>query len=184
VNDLLDYSRELSLYIEESNPRTVVETALSRLTIPDNIEIVNPTTSEPKIRVDVNRPERVFINLIQNAIDAMSEGGRLTISSMGSDGNVEISFTDTGMGMTEQTVRKVGTPLFTTKAQGMELGVAVCKRIVEAHKGSILVQTAPDKGSTFTVKLPKALDLLQPPSHDSQWQHLSATEYSQGVGCF
>jgi PAS domain S-box-containing protein len=162
VNDLLDYSRELSLHIAESNPRTVVENALSRLTIPGNIEIVNLATSEPRIRVDMNRLERVFINLIQNAFDAMSEGGKLTISSMQSEGNVEISFTDTGMGMTEQTARKVGTPLFTTKTQGMGLGVAICKRILEAHKGSLLIQSAPDKGSTFTVKLRKAPDLLQP----------------------
>lgn len=165
VSDLLDYSREFSLQIEESDPRTAVETALSSLSIPDNIEIVNLATQGSKIRADVNRLERVFINLIQNAIDAMPDGGKLTISSEESEGNVEISFTDTGMGMTVGTAKKVGTPLFTTKTKGMGLGLAICKRIVEAHKGSILIESAPDKGSTFTVKLPlKGPDLLQPVS--------------------
>jgi two-component system, sporulation sensor kinase E len=125
------------------------------------------------MRVDMNRLERVFINLIQNAIDAMSEGGKLTISSVESEGNVEISFTNAGMGMTEQTVKKVGTPLFTTKAQGMGLGVAVCKRIVEARKRSILIESAPDKGSTFTVKIPaKGLDILVSPLHVPSLQRI------------
>jgi PAS domain S-box-containing protein len=165
VSDLLDYSRELSLQIEESDPRTVVENALTSLSIPGNIEIVNLTTQRPKIRADVNSLERVFINLIQNAIDAMPEGGKLTISSEESEGNVEILFIDTGKGMTDGTAKKVGTPLFTTKAKGIGLGVAVCKRIIEAHKGSLLIETIPDKGSTFTVRLPvKGSDLLQPVS--------------------
>jgi len=165
VSDLLDYSREFSLQIKESDPRTVVEAALSRLSIPGNIGIVNLTTQRPKIRADVNRLERVFINLMQNAIDAMPEGGKLTISGEESDGDVEISFTDTGIGMTTGTAKKAGTPLFTTKPKGIGLGLAVCKRIVDAHKGSIHIESAPHKGSTFTVELPvKGPDLLQPVS--------------------
>jgi signal transduction histidine kinase len=61
---------------------------------------------------------------------------------------------DTGIGMTEEVMKKLWTPLFTTKAKGMGLGLAICKRFVEAHGGTITVESAPEKGATFTVTLP------------------------------
>jgi signal transduction histidine kinase len=67
---------------------------------------------------------------------------------------VEFTFSDDGLGMSEQTLAKAFTPLFTTKAQGMGFGLAICKRIVEAHCGKIAVTSALGKGSTFTVTLP------------------------------
>ena len=65
-----------------------------------------------------------------------------------------ISFEDTGVGIPEETLQKLFSPLFTTKAQGMGFGLAICKRIVEAHGGSITVKTAVNKGTTFTITLP------------------------------
>jgi signal transduction histidine kinase len=67
---------------------------------------------------------------------------------------VEFSFKDTGLGMSDQTKSKLFMPLFTTKAQGMGFGLAICKRIVEAHGGKITVESALGKGTTFTVSLP------------------------------
>ena len=68
---------------------------------------------------------------------------------------VEIVFADTGKGIPEETLPKIFTPLFTTKAQGMGFGLAICKRIIEAHGGTITVKTAVNKGTTFTILLPK-----------------------------
>ncbi|MGO8807712.1 MAG: ATP-binding protein [Candidatus Bathyarchaeia archaeon] len=67
---------------------------------------------------------------------------------------IKISFEDTGIGIPEETLRKLFTPLFTTKAQGMGFGLAICKRIIEAHGGIIKVKTAINKGTTFTISLP------------------------------
>jgi signal transduction histidine kinase len=67
---------------------------------------------------------------------------------------VEISFADTGTGIPEETMQKLFTPLFTTKAQGMGFGLAICKRIIEAHGGTITVKTELNKGTTFTIALP------------------------------
>jgi signal transduction histidine kinase len=67
---------------------------------------------------------------------------------------MEIAFADTGTGIPEETLRKIFSPLFTTKAQGMGFGLAICKRIIEAHGGTITVETAVNKGTTFTITLP------------------------------
>jgi two-component system, sporulation sensor kinase D len=97
---------------------------------------------------------RVFINLIQNAIDAMPEGGTLQIKSTQADENTEISFTDNGSGIPEETLAKLFTPLVTTKAKGMGFGLAICKRILEVHKGKITIKSVVGKGTTVSVIIP------------------------------
>jgi signal transduction histidine kinase len=97
---------------------------------------------------------RVFINLIKNAIDAIPEKGTIIITSCQTRNYMKIAFTDTGKGIPEETLKKLFTPLFTTKAQGMGFGLAICKRIVEAHGGTITVKTVINKGTTFTIALP------------------------------
>jgi signal transduction histidine kinase len=84
----------------------------------------------------------------------MPKGGTLTITSTRSGDNVHITFKDTGEGMTTEILAKLWSPLFTTKAKGMGFGMAITKRLVEAHGGSINVETKLGKGSTFTVTLP------------------------------
>jgi signal transduction histidine kinase len=84
----------------------------------------------------------------------MPKGGRLTIKSTKLNENVQITFSDTGMGMTKETLEKLWAPLFTTKAKGMGLGLAICKRIVEAHGGSISVESVVGKGTTFAITIP------------------------------
>jgi signal transduction histidine kinase len=154
INDLLDYSREVHLDLDESSPISLVESSLPLIAVPSQIKILNQVEASPTIFVDTNKMQRVFINLIKNSIDAMPNGGRLEISSGYNDQTVEFSFADTGCGMSEEVLQKVFTPLFTTKAQGMGFGLPICKRIVEAHNGKIEVESALDKGTKFTVTLP------------------------------
>jgi two-component system, sporulation sensor kinase E len=106
------------------------------------------------MEVDIDKIKRVFVNMIRNAIDVMPKGGRLTIKSTKLNENVQITFSDTGMGMTKETLEKLWAPLFTTKAKGMGLGLAICKRIVEAHGGSISVESVVGKGTTFAITIP------------------------------
>jgi signal transduction histidine kinase len=154
VNDLLDYSREVQLDLMECSPKSLLKNALALVQIPERIKIINHTQNKPVIKADITKIERVFINLIQNALDAMPETGSLKISSRKLKGNVEITFADTGTGILKELMAKISTPLFTTKAQGMGFGLAICKRIVEAHGGKIAVESPVGKGSTFTVTLP------------------------------
>jgi PAS domain S-box-containing protein len=154
INDLLEYSGEIKLDLKDSGPRSIVKEALSTVKIPKNVQVANLTRDEPKINVDTDKMKRVFVNIVKNAVDAMPKGGKLTIESRESNGDLEIVFSDTGVGMSEQTLREIFRPLFTTKAKGMGFGLPICKRFVEAHGGRISARSTISKGSTFIVKLP------------------------------
>ncbi len=154
INDLLEYSREYYLELTETDVKSITKDALTRLEIPAKIRVVDSTLDEPKMKLDTEKMRRVFLNLLQNAIDAMPDGGTVTIKSKRSIESVEIAFRDTGAGMTEDSLRRVWTPLYTTKAKGMGFGLAISKRIVEAHGGSMTVESKIGEGSTFTVILP------------------------------
>nr|MDO8082487.1 ATP-binding protein [Candidatus Freyarchaeota archaeon] len=154
LTELLEYSREIQLELTETNLRKVLKDTLTFIKVPENIRLSDFTTDEPRILVDEEKMYRVFMNLIQNAIDAMPEGGELTIKSWEANGNLEIAFTDTGTGISKENMEKLFKPLFTTKAKGIGLGLPICKRIVEAHGGSVSVESVVGKGTTFTVTLP------------------------------
>jgi signal transduction histidine kinase len=154
INDLLEYSRELRLELSETNVKSITEDALAKVKIPKGIRVVNSTKNEPPMKLDVEKMRRVFLNLTLNAVDAMPKGGTLTIASTRSGDNVHVTFKDTGEGMTTETLAKLWSPLFTTKAKGMGFGMAIAKRLVEAHGGSINVESKLGNGSTFVVTLP------------------------------
>jgi two-component system sensor kinase FixL len=154
VTDLQEYSRELHLEPLRTDARSITKDALVSMEIPRTIRVVNSTKSQPKIMLDRDRMRRVLVNIMRNAVDAMPHGGTLTIASKQTRDNLQIIIKDTGEGMTPETVTKIWNPLFTTKAKGMGMGLPIAKRFVEAHGGSISVETKPGKGSTFTVTLP------------------------------
>jgi len=159
ITDLLEYSGEIRLEYAETDPKFLVNEALFLVRLPQNIQVLDSTRSESKIWVDSEKMKRVFANIMKNAFDAMPEGGTLTITSNESNGSLEIAFADTGVGMSEDVVRKIWTPLFTTKAKGMGLGLSICKRFVEAHRGTISVESVVGKGTKFTVTMPVKSEL-------------------------
>ncbi len=154
INDLLDYSREIHLELKEESSKILLFESLAMVQVPEKVKIVNRLRQKPRLKVDSDKMKRVFTNLIKNAIDAMPNGGKLTIASKQVNDVLELSFSDTGVGINEEVLPKLFTPLCTTKAQGMGFGLAICKRIVEAHMGTITVKTAMGKGTTFKVTLP------------------------------
>jgi signal transduction histidine kinase len=154
VEDLLEYSEETRLELSETTPKTIALEALLNVRIPDNISVSNLTSDEPKIRIDPVKIRRLFLNLIENAVDSMPDGGKLTIISNKSNNYVELKFIDTGVGVSEHVLRELWKPFITTKPKGMGLGLAICKRITEAHGGSISLDTRKGEGTTFTVRLP------------------------------
>jgi len=115
--------------------------------------------------------KRVFLNLAVNGIQAMKEnGGRLKVSTKERRGFVEVSFKDTGVGMSKESMEKIFTPFFTTRAKGMGMGLAICKKLVDAHGGSIEVESEEGKGTTFTVKLP----IQQENGGEKTWRRISS----------
>jgi signal transduction histidine kinase len=154
INDLLEYSRELDLNLSETAPKSILHEALSMVNVPSTIQTIDNTLDEPRMKIDVGKMTRVFVNIIKNAIDAMPNEGKLEIRSRKMKNNVEITFSDTGTGISKENIGKIFTPLFTTKAQGMGFGLPICKRLVEAHGGKITVESTVNKGTTFTITLP------------------------------
>ncbi|MGC8998467.1 MAG: ATP-binding protein, partial [Candidatus Bathyarchaeia archaeon] len=154
INDLLDYSREIKLDIIETSPKALVDDALASVEVPKNIRIVKRVDGALGMRADYEKVKRVLVNLIRNAVDAMPKGGTLTIKCRRKSEKVEFVVADTGVGMSEETLKKLWTPLFTTKAKGMGFGLSICKRFVEAHGGTITVKSTLGRGSTFKVTLP------------------------------
>ncbi|MGA2460724.1 MAG: PAS domain S-box protein [Candidatus Bathyarchaeia archaeon] len=154
INDLLEFSREMQLQLVPTTPKSIVRQTLTDVKIPNNITIEDTTADAPEILADEPKIKRVLTNLIQNAIDAMPEGGKLSILSMNTQQEVSISVRDTGFGITQDMMKKIWTPLYTTKAKGIGLGLPICRRIIEAHGGTISIESTVGKGTTFTLKLP------------------------------
>jgi two-component system NtrC family sensor kinase len=111
----------------------------------------------PIMYADPEQLDQVFTNLIRNAVQAMPEGGRLTIATAKEDADqVTASVADTGVGIPEETLKKVFEPLFTTRVRGIGLGLAIAKTLVEGHDGAIEVTSEVGEGTRFTVRLPLA----------------------------
>jgi PAS domain S-box-containing protein len=154
VRDLMEYSTEISLEPLETTPRSIVRDSLATVRVPEKITFHDLSEDHPMITVDQNRMRRVIINLIENSIDAMPQGGTLTIRSEQCNGNVVIYVSDTGPGIPEKIMQNLWKPLQTTKAKGLGLGLPISKRIVDAHGGTISVNSKADEGTTVTILLP------------------------------
>ena len=108
----------------------------------------------PPANVDQDQLKRAFLNIILNALDEMKSGGIIEISTCTVDKWIEITFTDTGTGISNENKDKIFTPFYTTKSSGTGLGLSITKHIITEHQGEILCQNVPEKGASFIVRLP------------------------------
>jgi len=155
ISDLLSFARVKVPNLNPVQINTLVEEALSRSFVPDNTHVViNLERDLPPLIGDADQIVQVFINLISNAIQAMSEGGTLEITTEAANGFIVVHFRDQGCGIPEENMQRLFEPLFTTKAKGIGLGLALIKTLVEGHKGTIEVESEVGKGTTFSVRLP------------------------------
>ena len=160
IKDLLDFAHVGRHSLQPTDLNGQLKSLKNVVTIPKNIQIIEDYSPEmPSLLLDSQRMRQVFINLIVNAVQAMPEGGRLFVSTRFQNGPgpenpvISVIFQDTGTGMSEETMKKLFEPLFTTKSKGTGLGLAICRGIVDSHGGKIFVESVLGKGSTFTVRL-------------------------------
>jgi len=113
---------------------------------------------EKKICVDAAKICRVIVNLVSNAVEAMPSGGRLWIRSEFSGGNgmsfLNLCISDSGCGISEKDLERIQEPFVTTKNRGTGLGLPICKKIVEAHNGSMSIRSKVNEGTTVEITLP------------------------------
>jgi len=161
IRNLLDFARQSSPTLREVDVNEVVNRALeltahsAELQHIQMIKELNP--SLPELMADFDQLQQVCTNLILNAIQAMPEGGRLTLrTSADNDTQLKIEVQDTGCGISPENMRKLFTPFFTTKQEikGVGLGLAVSYGIIQRHQGRIEVQSKEGEGTTFSIYLP------------------------------
>jgi len=162
IRGLLDFSRQRKPDKTLSNVNTLLQDCISLLenqALFQNVEIIENLDKDlSKVIIDPSQIERVFMNLMVNAAEAMDRNGQLTIATQDDPecNWIEIDFSDTGSGISEQNLDKIFDPFFTTKetGHGVGLGLAISYGIIKEHKGSIQVESQANKGTTFTIRLP------------------------------
>jgi signal transduction histidine kinase len=174
VRALLEFSRQRAFSIKTVVVKTLVEDTLKLIKgeLPATVELVVDIPDDILAAVDRRRIQQVLLNLIFNAIQAMENGGTLTISAQRSDHDFYLRVADTGKGIPPELLRKIFDPFFSTKTarprdtgdaqayegfmehQGTGLGLAICHGIVKKHGGRFDVTSKPGEGSAFTIYLP------------------------------
>lgn len=165
VQELLDFARPVTPDRTPTPPNTIVDEALALVS--EDAQFKRVTIEKklpeglPDVLVDPMQIRQAVLNVLLNAIEAMSEGGTLTIETAGTDPvdgtpSVTLSVTDTGQGMSAEEVGKLFEPFYTTKPRGTGLGMTVVSRVVEQNGGRIGVRSAPGEGTTFSLVLPVA----------------------------
>ncbi len=155
VSDLQAFVKPVEAHKQTIALRQQVVPILSQLNIQNNIQTNVLIDDQLTVKADPQLLKRVIINLVSNAIQAMPKGGTLTIGAkIIKNGHVQIIVEDTGTGIPEKIRDKVFQPLFTTKSRGQGFGLAVCKRVIEAHSGTIDFESQEGKGTKFTITLP------------------------------
>ena len=164
VKNLLDFSRQSKTTISTHAIMDILDKAIVLLAHDleiNNIQLkleIQPNL--PDVKCDFKQIQQVFLNLIHNASEAMPDGGTLTLSARPCHNNkmVEVTVSDTGYGIKKEDRKNIFEPFFTTKkeGEGVGLGLAVVYGIITGHKGSIDVESEPEKGTSFYVRLPTA----------------------------
>jgi signal transduction histidine kinase len=157
ITDLQSSVQPLKVEAVETDVRSLLDETLATIMIPENVVVskqIQDDLSAVKLLVDKTLMKRAFANLITNAFQAMPTGGNLSIQASKRGKTLLVLFSDTGVGMSRENLIRLFRTLFTTRDQGHGLGLAICKRIVEAHGGDISVESEVGKGTTVTIEIP------------------------------
>jgi signal transduction histidine kinase len=155
VQDLQDYARPLNPKAEKSDIIEIIK-RITKDSKPSNIQVSLKVAEEArKIQADSYYLNRIFYNLITNAIQAMPKGGNLLIESKKEGNDVVLLVTDTGVGIPEEVQAKLFSVMFTTKSKGQGFGLPVVKRMTESLGGTVTFESQVGKGTTFIVRLPQ-----------------------------
>jgi signal transduction histidine kinase len=158
INDLLFFSRNRPRKLVDVDLNSILYETTLRVTMPESVKLELALAELPSLRADADQLSQVFVNLVTNAVQAMPQGGHLQIvSSLSDQMFAQVQVRDTGVGMDADALARLFQPFFTTKEKGIGLGLSVTKSIVEAHRGTIEVDSIVGVGTCFTIKLPLML---------------------------
>ena len=159
TNNLLEFAKPSPLQLQTTNITALLEKSLTLLhhqLVQNNINVVKQLDSTDSIQADPNKLTQAFLNLILNAIEAMPNGGTLTIFTKSIDEQVVIGIKDTGQGINKEVLKQIFVPFCTTKTKGTGLGLYIIKNIFDEHTAKIKIDSIPNQGTeikiTFNLK--------------------------------
>lgn len=160
VTEFSDFARMPKPRTKLADPKKIVQDAIDLYTgLPDNISLRAELEDDlPQVMADADQIRQVLHNLIGNAVDAMTDGGQLSVMMCQKADDIAIEISDTGCGISEEVMERIFTPYFTTKETGTGLGMAITAQIIEEHGGEIAIESAEGVGTTVTVMLKTDID--------------------------
>ncbi|MDT3698111.1 MAG: ATP-binding protein [Thermincola sp.] len=160
IRELLDYAKPVPPIFQTVDVNDIVKSLFSFAKSyfqQHNVEAdFQPANDLPPVKADVEKLKQAFLNLIFNSVEAMPEGGQITVRTALKDDFVVLEFFDNGRGIPENDISKLFDPFFTTKNTGTGLGLAIVHNIIELHHGKTEVQSKPGEGAVFRITLPIA----------------------------
>jgi signal transduction histidine kinase len=149
--------------------RDVVKLFQAQLQAPgkDPIQCTLKLSDAGQVAADPELLHRAFSNLVLNTVEAMPQGGNLTLLTRPQEDSVIIEIQDTGKGLSQEECKRLFTPYYTSKTHGTGLGLAIVQSVINDHGGTIRVQSELEQGTTFTITLPRNLDKLQGDTKDA-----------------
>lgn len=157
VNQLLDFAKPTQPKLENHDINQLIKETFDFLNskfLQHRIKTFHDAQEPLMLPIDKNQMRQVMLNLLLNAIDAMPDGGTITVGSRKENGSAIISITDTGTGISEKDITHIFDPFHTQKDHGTGLGLAICYGIIQEHNGRISVVSKKDEGTTFEIVLP------------------------------
>ena len=161
VTDYLSLSKHKAIELKIQNLNDIIKSSYPLIQADvkkAGVKLVVKTEKIPDLPLDEKEIRQLIFNLIRNSIEAMTDGGILTIRTYLDDQDIVMAIQDQGGGIDSKLIEKIGTPFFTTKENGTGLGLAVCYSIAERHNAAIKIHSGPD-GTTFLIKFGMGLDL-------------------------
>ena len=155
VADLQDYARTLNPEYAIVDLADLIASVFDTIVLPNNVELEVDVKDKLQLKTDATFVKRAITNLVNNAIQAMPQGGRLGLTLYREENWVVVTVSDTGQGIPESVKANLFKPLMTTKAKGQGLGLAVVKRLIEGLNGAVSFESEEGKGTKFIIKLPK-----------------------------
>lgn len=155
VTDLLSFARLRNPERSNVAAETLAELALGRIRVPPRCRIIRDyDPGQPLVRVDASQVAQILVNLLTNAVDACPDGGTIRVGTRFGEADVEIRVEDDGVGISAADLPRVFEPLFTTKTEGVGLGLALSRHLAGANGGSVELGAGPVRGTVAVLRLP------------------------------
>jgi len=158
VDGVLDFAKPIRFESKKEDIRTVIDQACDACKTKAEeagVTLITDTPADPvQMVMDCLYMQRALINLINNAIEASGEGQEVIIRGVTEKNHMVITIKDSGSGMDSETIESVFVPFYSTKNKGTGLGMAIVKKVIEGHHGSIYIQSHPGRGTEVTIELP------------------------------